>query len=107
MVLVTSHQVIPQQLLVVDVIHHQELVHLLVLGLKIPRQVSTHLLLAEMVIILIILIMILRIYISSIQSLLFSKGNIKFVNNIQITHSIILVPLIITFSFCYIILFII
>ena len=45
--------------------------------------------------------MILRIYISSIQSLLFSKGNIKFVNNIQILHSIILIPSIIIFSFLY------
>jgi hypothetical protein len=63
--------------------------------------VSQNIFLNEFLIILIILIMILRIYISSIQSLLFSKGNIKFVNNIQITHSIILVPLIITFSFIY------
>ena len=45
--------------------------------------------------------MILRIYISSIQSLLFSKGNIRFVNNIQISHSLILISLIIIFSFLY------
>ena len=45
--------------------------------------------------------MILKIYISSIQSLLFSKGNIRFVNNIQISHSLILIPLIIIFSFLY------
>lgn len=63
--------------------------------------ISQNIFLNELLIILIILIMILRIYISSIQSLLFSKGNIKFVNNIQIAHSIILVPLIITFSFIY------
>lgn len=63
--------------------------------------ISQNIFLNDFLIILIILIMILRIYISSIQSLLFSKGNIRFVNNIQISHSLILIPLIIIFSFLY------
>lgn len=55
----------------------------------------------ELLIFYIILIMTLRIYISSIQSIIFNKGNIKFVNNIQIFHSIILIPTIIFCSYIY------
>ena len=45
--------------------------------------------------------MALRIYISSIQSIIFNKGNIKYVNNIQIFHSLILIPTIILCSSIY------
>ncbi len=63
--------------------------------------ISEDIYLNEQLIFYIIFIMALRIYISSIQSIIFNKGNIKYVNNIQIFHSLILIPTIILCSSIY------